>query len=199
MLIGESPGFPGRVFNGKIDEVRIWNVARSQSQIQSTMNTILSQEYYSSPDSGLVGYWRLDDGTGQTAADLSYYGNDATLGTSANPDASDPTWVQANILILNVEDEINNNSFPTRFSLSQNYPNPFNPTTTIKFQIPELSFVAFRIYDVLGREIATLVDEEKPSGSYEVEFDASTLTSGIYFYQIQAGVFVETKKMVLLR
>ncbi len=199
LLIGESPGFPGRVFNGKIDEVRIWNVARSQSQIQSTMNTSLTQEYYSSPDSGLVGYWRLDDGFGQTAADLSYYGNDATLGTSANPDASDPTWVQANILILNVEDEINNNSFPTRFSLSQNYPNPFNPTTTIKFDIPERNLTSLKIYNVLAKEVAVLIEEEKTPGRYEVIFDASNLSSGIYFYRLLVGDFVETKKMVLIK
>ncbi|NNG27032.1 MAG: T9SS type A sorting domain-containing protein, partial [Ignavibacteriaceae bacterium] len=199
LLIGESPGFPGRVFNGKIDEVRIWNVARSQSQIQSTMNTILTQEYYSSPDSGLVGYWRLDEATGQTAEDLSYYGNDATLGTSINPDASDPTWVQANILILNLEDEINNNPFPKRFSLSQNYPNPFNPTTTIKFDIPERSIATLKIYNVLAKEIVVLFEEEKTPGSYEVKFDATNLSSGIYFYRLNAGDFVETKKMVLIK
>jgi mannosyl-glycoprotein endo-beta-N-acetylglucosaminidase len=220
LLIGESPGFPGRVFNGKIDEIRIWNVSRSQSQIQSTINTILTPEYYSTPDSGLVGYWRLDEGTGQTGEDLSYYSNDATLGTSANPDASDPTWVQANILILNVEDEINNNSVPTRFSLSQNYPNPFNPTTTIKFTIPTLPvrqagsplnpspyqgegnrerLITLKVYDVLGDEIATLVNEKKPPGSYEVKFDASNLSSGVYFYQIRAGDFIRTKKMLLIK
>ena len=94
LFVGESPGFPGRVFNGKIDEVRIWNVARTQSQIQSTMNTVLTHEYYSTPDSGLAGYWRLDEGTGQIAEDLSFYSNTATLGTSPNPDVSDPTWVR---------------------------------------------------------------------------------------------------------
>ncbi len=198
LLIGESPGFPGRVFNGKIDEVRIWNVARSQSQIQSTMNIILTPEYYFTPDSGLVGYWQLDEGSGQSAEDLSYYSNDATLGTSANPDASDPTWVQANILILNVEDGINNSSIPTRFSLSQNYPNPFNPTTTIQYQIPELSFVKLKVYDVLGNEILTLVNEEKPAGNYKLNWNATNIPSGVYFYKIKAGSFVVTKKMVLL-
>jgi len=88
---------------------------------------------------------------------------------------------------------------PTEFSLAQNYPNPFNPTTTIKYQIPEVSFVTLRIYDVLGNEIATLVNEQKPADSYEVEFNASNLPSGIYFYRIQVGSFVETKKMVLMK
>ena len=199
LLLGESPGFPGRVFNGKIDEVRIWNVSRTQLQIQSTMNTILTGEYYSTSDSGLVGYWRLDEGSGQTTQDLSVYSNNATLGTSANPDASDPTWVQANILIVNVEDVIKSNSMPTEFSLSQNYPNPFNPATRINYSLPYKSLVQIKLYDVLGNEVATIVNEEKPAGIYEVEFDGNRLSSGVYFYQLSAGSFIETKKMILLR
>jgi hypothetical protein len=99
--------------------------------------------------------------------------------------------------ILSIENVINHpiNSF----TLLQNYPNPFNSSTKIKYQIPELSFVTIRVYDVLGIEIATLVNEEKPVGDYEVEFSAATLPSGIYFYQMQAGRYVETSKMVLLR
>jgi len=85
------------------------------------------------------------------------------------------------------------------FKLEQNYPNPFNPATTIKYQIPELSFVTLKIYDVLGSEIITLVNEEKSAGNYEVEFNASSLPSGVYFYILQAGSFVETKKMVLMK
>jgi len=85
------------------------------------------------------------------------------------------------------------------YTLFQNYPNPFNPTTSIKYQIPVLSFVTIKVYDVLGNEITTLVNEEKPVGSYEVEFDAAGLPSGVYFYRIQAGSFVETKKMGLLK
>ena len=85
------------------------------------------------------------------------------------------------------------------FKLYNNYPNPFNPSTTIKYQIPELSFATFRVYDVLGKEIATLINEEKPAGNYELEFEASSLPSGIYFYRLQAGKFIETKKMVLMK
>ena len=88
---------------------------------------------------------------------------------------------------------------PSNYILSQNFPNPFNPTTTIKYQIPELSFVTLKVYDVLGSEVATLVNEEKPLGNYEVEFGATTFPSGIYFYKLQAGNFVETKKMVLMK
>jgi hypothetical protein len=85
------------------------------------------------------------------------------------------------------------------FTLNQNYPNPFNPTTTIKYQIPELSFVTLKVYDVLGNEIATLVYEEKAVGIYELTWYAANLPSGVYFYRIQAGNFLQTKKMLLLK
>ena len=99
------------------------------------------------------------------------------------------------------------NQLPTMFSLEQNYPNPFNPSTKIKYYIPDLSFVTLKVYDVLGNEVSTLVDEEKPVGSYEVVFDATKLPSGVYFYQLNAGPpsagsgqsFIETKKMLLLK
>ena len=81
----------------------------------------------------------------------------------------------------------------------QNYPNPFNPATTIKYSIPELSFVILKVYDVLGNEIVALINEEIPAGSYEIEFNATDLPSGAYFYRLQAGSFVETKKMVLMK
>jgi len=85
------------------------------------------------------------------------------------------------------------------FLLSQNFPNPFNPSTKIEYQVPEMSSVSIKIYDLLGKEIKTLINEEKPAGNYEVEFDGTGLPSGIYFYQLKAGGYVETKKMVLLR
>jgi hypothetical protein len=88
---------------------------------------------------------------------------------------------------------------PTNYSLSQNYPNPFNPSTKIKYSIPQTSNVVIKIFDILGNEIETLVKEEKPVGSYEIDFDASSLSSGIYFYRLQAGDFIETKKMVLMK
>jgi hypothetical protein len=97
---------------------------------------------------------------------------------------------------VSVEDE---NSNVYSFNLEQNYPNPFNPTTTLSFVIGHRSFVTLKVYDVLGNEIATLVNEEKPAGSYEVEFDAKDLTSGIYFYQLRAGEFSQTKKMILMK
>ena len=86
-----------------------------------------------------------------------------------------------------------------KFSLSQNYPNPFNPSTVISYRLPVIGFVTLKVYDILGREIATLVNEEKPAGEYEVEFDGANLPSGIYFYQLKVGSFVETRNMVLIK
>jgi len=103
-------------------------------------------------------------------------------------DPEDPTSVD-DIESINV----------SSYNLEQNYPNPFNPTTNIQFGVSSKQFVSLKVYDVLGNEIATLVDEEKPRGSYEVNFNATELTSGIYFYQLIAGTFVQTKKMILLR
>ncbi|HET6272823.1 MAG TPA: T9SS type A sorting domain-containing protein [Bacteroidota bacterium] len=98
--------------------------------------------------------------------------------------------------------EAPNAELPVRASLFQNYPNPFNPKTTIKFQIPNLrpqTAVSLKVYDLLGREIATLVNEVKEPGAYTVQFDASGIASGVYFYQLRAGGHVETKMMLLLR
>jgi len=91
------------------------------------------------------------------------------------------------------------NSTISNFDLQQNYPNPFNPSTIIKYSIPTSSFVQLTIYDVLGNEVATLVNEEKPSGTYEINFSAEGLSSGIYFYQLSSGSFLSTKKMLLLK
>jgi photosystem II stability/assembly factor-like uncharacterized protein len=88
---------------------------------------------------------------------------------------------------------------PIEIQLLQNYPNPFNPTTKIKYEIPERSFVILKVYDVLGKEITTLINEEKPEGIYEVSFDAFDLASGIYFYKLQAGSLIEIRKMILLK
>jgi hypothetical protein len=88
---------------------------------------------------------------------------------------------------------------PADYSLSQNYPNPFNPSTKIEFRIPKAGLVSLKIYDLLGREVKTLVSEEMKAGNYTISFDASSLSSGIYFYTLNTGEFISTKKMVLLK
>jgi 5'-nucleotidase len=102
---------------------------------------------------------------------------------------------------------IDEGAVPEQFRLEQNYPNPFNPSTKIEFRIADFGFVSLKVYDVLGNEVTTLVDEYKPAGKYDVDFDASSLTSGVYFYQLQAvdpesssgQAYIETKKMILLK
>ncbi|QQS38301.1 MAG: T9SS type A sorting domain-containing protein [Ignavibacteriales bacterium] len=114
---------------------------------------------------------------------------------------------------LNETVEINS---PNKFELSQNFPNPFNPSTKIKYTVPQTTrplpggesvypplagggLVTIKVFDVLGNEVTTLVNEYKPAGSYEVEFNAATLASGVYYYQLKVGNFIETKKMILLK
>ena len=87
----------------------------------------------------------------------------------------------------------------SHFSLSQNYPNPFNPTTTISFSIAKRGLVTLKIYNVLGREIKTLVNQEKLPGNYQVKFNGGDLASGVYFYQVKTGDKVTAKKMILLK
>jgi hypothetical protein len=90
-------------------------------------------------------------------------------------------------------------AIPTKFDLLQNYPNPFNPTTTINYQLPQSGFVTIKVFDILGREVATLVHVNKQIGYYSANFDAGKLTSGIYFYTIRVNNYIESKKMLLLK
>ena len=88
---------------------------------------------------------------------------------------------------------------PNEYKLSQNYPNPFNPVTKINFALPKSGLVTMMVYDILGREVARLVNETKQAGSYSVDFNASNLTSGVYFYRLEVNGYVDTKKMTLIK
>lgn len=92
-----------------------------------------------------------------------------------------------------------NSSIPTDYKLEQNYPNPFNPSTTIKFSLPKTSDVKLQVIDVLGKVVETLVDEEVKAGNYKINFDASRLSSGVYYYTIKTNSFKESKRMILLK
>ena len=105
------------------------------------------------------------------------------------------TLIKSSTVGLNDEQEY----LPKNYSLSQNYPNPFNPSTSIQYAISSRQFVTLKVYDVLGREVMTLVDEYRNAGKYETEFNASQLSSGIYFYQLKVGEFVSTMKMILMK
>ena len=134
----------------------------------------------SSPDSGYV--WA--EVAVRSVRGMDSLGNEVVYDNFKGPIAS------------GVEDEFN---VPKGFSLEQNYPNPFNPSTTIRYTVPQQGQVNLTIYNSLGQEIKKLVSEEKRKGNYEVVFNASNLPSGIYFYKLQTGSFVETKKMMLVK
>jgi len=102
-------------------------------------------------------------------------------------------------LLVPTDVEIHPDLISNKFALDQNYPNPFNPTTHLRFTTVDLRFVSLKIYDVLGREVVTLVNETMKPGSYSVEWNAAPFTSGVYFYQLRAGNFVSVKKMVLIK
>jgi hypothetical protein len=111
------------------------------------------------------------------------------------------SWLDANMLGKDIQATGVQGTvvIPKDFVLFQNYPNPFNPTTVIHYYLPVASHAVVKVYDVLGREVATLVNEQKSAGSYQVTFDAHLLTSGVYFYSLQAGSFAETKKLILIK
>jgi hypothetical protein len=106
-------------------------------------------------------------------------------------------------LNANLNSQINSftvQAVPTQFELDQNFPNPFNPSTNINYSVPKTSLVTIKVYDILGKEVAALVNEEKSAGNYSVQFSAnSNMASGVYFYRMQAGSFTETKKLILLK
>jgi hypothetical protein len=111
-------------------------------------------------------------------------------------------WMALDYLdFLPVPTSVDNKAYnaPTQFALQQNYPNPFNPSTTIRYSLPHSEFVKLFVYDILGRQITTLVDKKQDAGVYEIPFDASRLPSGVYFYRLNIGTFTQTKKMIILK
>jgi len=102
-----------------------------------------------------------------------------------------------NSILTSVNDDLN--PLPRKFELAQNYPNPFNPSTIIKFSIPSESYVNLKIYDMLGREVRTLLNEEKAPGTYAINFTAGNLPSGVYLYKLTAGNYTDTKKLILIK
>lgn len=104
------------------------------------------------------------------------------------------TTTGGNVFIMNTSSNV-----PDKFSLLQNYPNPFNPSTTINFQIPKNNFVSLKVYDINGREISELVNENMNAGEYKINFDGSSLPSGVYYYKLTSDNFSETKKMILIK
>jgi len=201
LFAGTSQGSVGGVYISS-DNGNNWTLILNDAWINSFL-TLGSNIFAGSVGNGV---WRstnygntwtqINDGLGSGAYNVLSLGADDQYLFAGTVSSS--IWRRPlSQVVTNTEDETNLQ--PKEFSLEQNYPNPFNPSTRIQYQVSGVSHINLKVYDVLGNEVATLVNEEKQAGSYEVDFNASQLTSGVYFYTINAGSFVETKKMILLR
>ena len=146
----------------------------------------------------------------QFSIDFSYFTNDIPDLCILQFLIDGPTGVDFHVGSYFLLDDLNltgtntsvndKNFIPAKFSLDQNYPNPFNPSTKIKYDLPENSFVSLKVYNIIGKEVASLVNSVVPAGSHEVVFDATGLNSGIYFYTLKTGNnFVQTRKMILMK
>ncbi|KAA3617006.1 MAG: T9SS C-terminal target domain-containing protein [Calditrichaeota bacterium] len=185
-------------FQGVIDEVRVWNLARSESQLQSTYNDTLNAAYYSTADSGLAGYWRFDEiedlGDGVIITqDLSLNDNQGQL------------WGDVVITGLPTDIDDNLSKSPESYMLKQNYPNPFNPVTTIEYKLVKHTNINLSIYNMMGQKVKTLVDGRQNSGAYILKWEGlnysgNQVASGTYIYRmIINGKSVLTRKMILIR
>ncbi|MFH1197824.1 MAG: LamG-like jellyroll fold domain-containing protein [bacterium] len=189
LIIGNDENY-SRGFNGAIDEIRLWNVARTQEEIQMNMdNHLIGSEF------GLIGYWKINEGNGATLNDDSPIANNGIIQSGKYVQGVDLSS------LTDIEDGNLTKSIPTDFTLFQNYPNPFNPTTVISYQLSVSGKVTLKVYDVLGEEIATLVDEYQTAGIHHSTFSTLhySLPSGVYFYKLTAGNFISIKKLMLLK
>ncbi len=193
MLLGNN--YSGvRSLRGRLDEIRIWQKALSKEEIDANRFT-----YLTGNENNLVAYWNINEGNGETIFDLSNNNNNGKI-IEVQFD-----WGIDYYNLVGVKNQSNNASYPNSFSLQQNYPNPFNPSTTIKYAIPfdltsnNETNVTLNIYNALGQEIATLVNKHQKAGNYSVNFNANNLTSGVYYYRLQSGIFGESKKMILVK
>jgi photosystem II stability/assembly factor-like uncharacterized protein len=190
-----------------------------EGRVKTTSDGGTSWSSFSLPYSGLNDIVFVNDSTGWIVGNNGYISKTTDGGETWNEVPSGTTSDLRNIYIFNegkvgyiigknstllkwdktvdVKDE--KKSITTSFDLYQNYPNPFNPTTTINFQIPNDGYVTLKVFDLLGREVASLVNEDKKAGYYGYNFDASKLSSGVYIYKITADNFVQSKKMLLMK
>jgi|GEM_PF-466484 len=203
-------------YDGLLDELRIWNIDRSAADITSSMFVHLSGS-----EPGLVAYYDFNEGSGQILNDASAHTNHGRLGKADGTDDSDPTWVLSDkptsITTLATlpqspsrftEESEMMEELPQEFELMQNYPNPFNAGTTIDYNVPNASgesiTVTLEVYDLQGRLIRTLVNGVGEPGRHQAVWNGtdergSMASSGVYFYRLRAGNFIETKSMVMLK
>jgi hypothetical protein len=159
-------------------------------------NVALPQTVVVNGDSGVGTVWGPSTDL-QNIAAVAYPIGD-TVAFNSPPNSVEYVLLDAGKNIISAIDG-NINQIPDRFELSQNYPNPFNPTTVIKYQLPTSAVVILRVYDVLGRKVATLVNARQGPGTYSTTFNAASFASGVYFYRLQAGSFVQTKKLIIMK
>jgi len=185
------PISPDRIEDVPLDPILMWH----RSENAETYNVQLSKsrefssiEFDATVEDTTVQLDSLD-------ADEVYYWRVAASNGDGTSEFSDYAYFITEVLV-GVEDK---KEIPYKFALYQNYPNPFNPTTNIEYSVPRISNVSLKIYDALGREIKTLVDDVKSPGKYVVTFDAQSLSSGIYFCHLEAGSFNETKRLMLIK
>ncbi|MFC1724285.1 LamG-like jellyroll fold domain-containing protein [candidate division KSB1 bacterium] len=184
-------------FQGKLRHLSLWNRALTGSEHQT-----YAQQYLTGTENGLAAYWPLDDGSGQTPRDLGPNNIQLTLGLSTAVESVDPVWVATGEPVgVDEEPKV---EIPKKFALKQNYPNPFNPETTIKYELPKTSDVSLKIYNILGQEVKTLINQRKPAGYHTIIWDGRNkngikVSSGIYICRIKAGHFVSVKKMVMIK
>jgi PKD repeat protein len=184
LVIGNN-GARTRTFDGMIDELRIWNIARTRSEIQGAMLDTLRGD-----EPGLVANWRFDEGSGGQVVDRSPNKNNGSQQAAQWRQG----WISPITSIPGVAA-----GMPSEFILAQNYPNPFNPSTTIRYELPRTAHVTLGVYDILGRQVSVLLNEKRETGVHEAKFNGAGLSSGVYFYRLQAGDFVATKRLLLLK
>jgi hypothetical protein len=151
-----------------------------------------------------VGWWTVDGGFGSPASSKTMVRSalgqviaGRSVGVSSVVDAGFLADSLFRVVVTGMPSAAG--VVPTTFMLHQNYPNPFNPATTIRFELPQAKHVLLRVYNVLGQEVSTLVNEERSAGVYDIRFDVPFLASGMYVYRLQAGDFVAVKKMLILK
>ena len=197
-------------YQGYLDELRIWNVARSKTEIVNNINKTLTGS-----EANLVAYYPFNEGTGQIAGDKTANGNQGRLGNLTSADDADPAWVLSDRTVASAMESSSteeepltvDSALPENYSLQQNYPNPFNAGTYIVFEVPnqqEAREVILDVFDLNGRLIHRLNHGSASAGRHQVywnglDSEGRSVASGVYFYQLRAGQYCETKRMIMLK
>jgi PKD repeat protein len=191
LLIGNNPTQMFS-FDGIIDGIRIWNIVRTKTQIQDNIN-----QYLNGNESGLIGYWDMNEGNGDSINDNS---------NNISGELVEANWIQGAPFNLPTSIEQNQSTvrIPKDIELYDNYPNPFNPTTTIKFSLPANALVKLQIFNTTGKLVHTLISENKDAGLYSLDWDGkdqfgNKVGSGIYIYRMETNSFSLSKKMLLIK